>query len=172
MTMLLLAIIQTITGIIAVILAWLALRRSQPQQTPVANHPPSKIQRIGLRLGRAAPWVLVLSTLMSVWNLISTLRSPKPLDRWTVLIIAFSLSAIVFNLMFWIFMYALRGLYKEFVQQAQFNSLLDEFKSLLEIMKDLSHATKTGDLGILELIKNLAEPPSEPPKPPEQKPKA
>lgn len=167
MTMLtLLAIVQTISTLIATIFTVLAFRRSQPRQTPVANHPASRLQRMGLWLSRAAPWVLVLSALMSVWNLVSVFHSPKPLNRLQVLVIALSLSVIMLNVAFLTFMFALREIDKRLAEHTRID------RSLLEIIEDVSKATKTGDLGILELIKNLAtdlraavEPPPKPPKP-------
>jgi hypothetical protein len=162
-----LMIVVIISTLIAPTVAVLVQSRmNQPRQTPVAPQPPSRIQRIGRRLNQAVPWVLTLSALISLWNLVVALRSHKPLDRWTVLIIAFSLSALVLNVAFLTFWFALRDVYKEFFIQAKFD------RDLIEIIQSHLDATKTGDLGILELIKNLYKPPSEPPKPepPERKP--
>ena len=151
-----LLIVQTIISLMALIVAIRASRTNQPRQTPVANHPPSTIQRIGRWMNREATWVLAVSALISLWNLVSVFRSPKPLDRWMVLLIAFSLSAIMLNVAVMLFLFALRDYHerytkKEFVEEAKLDL------RLLNIISDLSQNTHAADQGILDLVRTLVD---------------
>jgi hypothetical protein len=179
MMLTLLAIVQTITGIIAATVAVLAFRRSQPTQTPVANHPPSRIKKIGDWFKRvsASPWTQVLLMFGNLFNLIWAMQNPKPLSRWGVLSIVIPVAGIVLNLAFLVYLDLSRLLRN--LTDTYFKNLIEQCRidrSLLEIAEGQVDATKTGDLGILEIIKNLStglrvavEPPSELPKPKPQK---
>jgi hypothetical protein len=134
-------------------------RINQPTQIPVASQPPSRIHRIGGWFKRifASPWLQVLLIFLNLYNLVSVMRLPRPLDQWGVLLIAIPIAAIALNLAAIMYMDLSRRLdnflhfYREdAVKQTKFDL------SLLEIMKDLADAAKTGDLGILDLIKNLS----------------
>lgn len=149
------AIISTL--IAPIVGAFAQSRINQPRQTPVANQPPSRIQRIGgwFRRSLASPWLLVLPIFLNGWSLSEVLSSPKPLDRWRVLIIALSVSTILFMIAWMLFQFALRDYHKrhtqEFIEQAKIDL------RLLDIVTDLSKNTNASDRAILDLVRTIVD---------------
>jgi hypothetical protein len=151
-----------ITGIsvnlIGQILAVLIQSRiNRPKQTPVANQPPSRIQRIGGWLIRVltSPWLILFFIFLNVLSIALELSSTGPLNRRVVFSIALSAALIVLNLGCMAFFSLSKILLNFFSSNTAFlHSYTDFVNSYSKTVTDLSTA-----------ITSLAVPKPEAPKP-------
>jgi hypothetical protein len=149
---------------VAIISARSKSRSDQPSPTPAASQPISRIQRIGGWFSRCvvSPWSQVLLMFINLYNLVWQMRSPKPLNRWGVLLIALPVAGIVLNFAALQFYALLRN------QSDQFRILLNLFKDgvakqhelnhgLLDLIDHVSKSGSTADREILDLTQKIIE---------------